>query len=126
LNTVERRLELLRMEGLGFSRPEIVKELSVSAKVSERAIYYDFQTRAAWQPKTQQFKDVDQLYHKILNRFEQIYRKASFMFLNENNPNIKVAALKVMLEATGKTYDVRLYPEIMSKLERLEEAAAKR
>jgi len=40
-DTTERRLELLNMEGLGFFRAEIVKELSVKANVTERTVYKD-------------------------------------------------------------------------------------
>lgn len=39
-----RRLELLKLEGLGFSQAEIVKELSVKCACSERAVYSDFES----------------------------------------------------------------------------------
>jgi hypothetical protein len=41
---------LLKLEGLGFSQSEIVKELSQKAACTERTIYYDFESRATWQP----------------------------------------------------------------------------
>jgi len=116
-------LKLLEMEGLGFSRAEIVNELSVAGNVTEQAVYKDFRRREKWQPSLQQFRDVNQLYYKTLNRYEQIYRKGSYMYLNEKNPAFKAAALRIMLEATDRMYDVRLFPEIMDRLERLQEAA---
>jgi transcriptional antiterminator len=50
LDAVSRRLELLKLEGLGFSQAEIVKELSVKCECSRRTVYYDFESRASWQP----------------------------------------------------------------------------
>jgi hypothetical protein len=50
LDKVARRLELLKLEGLGFSQVEIVKELSVKCECSERTLYSDFECRAVWQP----------------------------------------------------------------------------
>jgi len=47
---VSRRLELLKLEGLGFSQAEIVKELSVRCECSRRTVYYDFESCASWQP----------------------------------------------------------------------------
>ena len=51
---LERRLELLNLEGKGFSQVEIVKILSQKWKKTERAIYYDFETRDTWQPLSNQ------------------------------------------------------------------------
>jgi type I restriction enzyme R subunit len=43
VDAVSRRLELLKLEGLGFSRAEIVKELSVKCACSCRTVYNDFE-----------------------------------------------------------------------------------
>ena len=48
---VSRRLELLKLEGLGFSQPEIVKELSQKFGCSGRTVYRDFECRDRWQPE---------------------------------------------------------------------------
>ena len=50
MDAVSRRLELLKLEGLGFSQAEIVKELSVKCACSGRTVYSDFETRGSWQP----------------------------------------------------------------------------
>ena len=50
MDSTARRLELLKLEGLGFSQAEIVNELSQKAKCSKRAIYGDFECRSSWQP----------------------------------------------------------------------------
>ena len=42
MNTVPRRLELLKLEGLGFSRPEVVKELVQKYGCHRRTVYRDY------------------------------------------------------------------------------------
>ena len=51
MTAVKRRLELLKLEGLGFSKPEIVKELSQKHECSGRTVYRDFESRDEWQPE---------------------------------------------------------------------------
>ena len=53
MDTVVRRLELLKMEGMGFNQSEIVKQLSEKYRCSERTVYYDFENRRDWQPALQ-------------------------------------------------------------------------
>lgn len=96
---VERRTRLLKLEGDGFSRSEIVKTLSGEFQVSERTINYDFQKRNAWQPKLTSLTDRKQAFHSVLNRFQQIYQRASFTYQQSRNESVKVAALRVMMEA---------------------------
>lgn len=49
MDAVSRRLELLKLEGLGFSQAEIVKELSQKCACSKRTVYNDFETQESWQ-----------------------------------------------------------------------------
>jgi hypothetical protein len=74
MNVDSRRLELLKLEGLGFPQSEIVKELSVKAACTERTIYYDFESLSTWQPVIQSAAKPDQILLKVINRYEQIYR----------------------------------------------------
>jgi hypothetical protein len=68
---------LLKLEGLDFSRAEIVKELSVKCACSGRTVYYDFESRASWQPVLQSVVDCERVLLKIVNRYEQAYRQAN-------------------------------------------------
>ena len=81
MNTVERRLELLKLEGMGFNQVEIVKQLSQKHGCSDRTVYYDFENRANWQPTLQQLSDHEAILLKTVNRYEQIYREASIRLL---------------------------------------------
>ncbi len=77
LDVASRHLELLKLEGLGFSQAEIVKELSQKASCSKRTVYNDFESRACWQPLLQSVVKPEELLLKVMNRFEQVYRQAS-------------------------------------------------
>jgi len=102
---VERRLEFLKLEGEGFTLCEIVKTLSVKYRKTERSIYYDAETRKTWQPLFNQLFDLDKARLIVLNRYETIYREASFMF-KQGEPRNKPQSLKIMLDATKNTVDL--------------------
>jgi FlaA1/EpsC-like NDP-sugar epimerase len=122
---VERRLELLKLEGLGLSQSEIVKQVSEKFQVSARSVYRDFQLRSQWQPALLQLKDRDRVLQKIVNRYEQVYERAAFKHVTSPNEAVQVGALKIMLEATAKLAETLVLPEIMGKLDELEEHARK-
>jgi hypothetical protein len=91
--TLERRLELLKLEGNGLEPSEIVKEISVKYAVTERAVYKDFETRSTWQPLLQETKEA-QL--KVRNRHEQLYRKAVIAYMQAKSDRARIAALSLM------------------------------
>jgi transcriptional antiterminator len=82
VTAVKRRLELLKLEGLGFSMPEIVTELSQKYQCSGRTVYRDFESRCQWQPELQNVKNHSQILMRTVNRYEQIYREASVRLLS--------------------------------------------
>ena len=52
MDVISSRLELLKLEGLGFSQAEIVKELSQKLACSRRTVYNDFENRIPTREKT--------------------------------------------------------------------------
>jgi len=106
----DRRLELLKLEGLGLSQSEIVKQVSEKFQVSARSVYRDFQIRKEWQPALLQLKDRDRITQKIVNRYEQVYERAAFKHVISPNEAVQVGALKIMLEATAKLAETLLIP----------------
>ncbi|MGD6810285.1 MAG: hypothetical protein ACQCN3_11355 [Candidatus Bathyarchaeia archaeon] len=92
-NTLERRLFLLKLEGDGLNKREIVKETCAKFGCSEVTAYNDFNTRAVWQPLVQ---EVTANLFKIQNRHEQLYRKASFMYAQARSDRARIAALNLM------------------------------
>jgi len=122
---VKRRLELLKLEGLGFSRPEIVKELSQKYECSGRTVYHDFECRGEWQPELQGVENHAQILMRTVNRYEQIYREASVKLLTGTQELTQLGALNIMLKVNGKIYETAVLPDILNRLKELEEKARK-
>jgi transcriptional antiterminator len=123
VDTVSRRLELLKLEGMGFNRSEIVKQLSEKYRCSERTLYYDFESREDWQTALQELDDSQAILLKTVNRFEQIYRLASVRLLTGAQESSQLGALNIMLKANSKILEVAVLPELFSRLENLEKRA---
>lgn len=109
------------MEGLGFSKAEIVKDLSVKAKVSERTVYKDFETRHKWQL----IFSADKQVYRVINLFEQIYQKAAFKYISSKNENVQLGALKMMFETAKQLREILVLPELLNRLKTLENKAEK-
>lgn len=107
MKVLERRLELLTMEGNGFSQSEIVKHLSVKYQCTERTLQYDFSKKPEWQPHIQQLKE-EQVLMKVLNRYDQVYRKAAFSALQAQAWQEKHSALRLMNDSNRKFYETAL------------------
>lgn len=105
MNTLERRLELLKLEGEGFSPSEIVKDLSVKYDVTVRTIYHDFETRHLWQPFISEWSFEEQLLTTV-NRYEQLYRKASLL-IHAENENVRLGAIRTCFEIQKEQQEIR-------------------
>ena len=125
LETTVRRLELLKLEGLGFSEMEIVNELSQKAVCSKRAVYKDFETRSSWQPALQGVVNPDGVLLKVVNRYEQIYRQASLKLMTVQGELAQLGALNTMLKANALLFETAVLPELMGRLRVLEDKAGK-
>jgi hypothetical protein len=118
-------LDLLKLEGLGFSQAEIVKELSLKAACSKRTVYSDFESRAVWQPVLHGVVKPDEVLLKVVNRYEQIYRQARMRLLTASNELAQLGALNVMLKANSLLFETAVLPELMGRLKGLEDKASK-
>ena len=123
MDVVSRRLELLKLEGLGFSRAEIVKELSVKCECSGRTVYNDFETREGWQPIVQSVISARDVLLKVVNRYEQIYRQASVRLLTFTEETSQLGALNTMLKANAMLFESAVLPDLMNRLKALEDKA---
>jgi hypothetical protein len=121
LEVFERRLELLKLEGLGFSQAEIVKQLSEKAGCAERTLYNDFETRKSWQPILQSVIKPEDVLLKIINRYEQIYRQASMRMLSSPNPFVQLGALNIMTKVNSLMFETLVLPDLMCRLKVLED-----
>jgi hypothetical protein len=123
VDTDSRRLELLKLEELGFSQAEIVKELSVKCTCSERTVYSDFETRVNWQPVLQSVVKPEEILLKVINRYEQVYRQASMRLLTASNELAQLGALNIMLKANSLLNETAVLPEVLGRLRDLEDKA---
>ena len=121
MDSVARRLELLKLEGLGFSEAEIVNELSQKLACSKRVVYRDFETRECWQPVLQSVVKSDKVLLKVINRYEQVYRQASMRLLTFSGELAQLGALNTMLKANSLMCEVAVLPELLGRLKDLEE-----
>jgi hypothetical protein len=62
----QRRLEILKMDGSGCTKAEIVSQLSKEFACGSRLIYNDIETRASWQPMLQGVAKPHDLVLKII------------------------------------------------------------
>ena len=125
VTAVKRRLELLKLEGLGFSPPEIVTELSQKYQCSGRTVYRYFESQGQWQPELQNVKNHSQILMRTVNRYEQIYREASVRLLTGTQELTQLGALNIMLKVNSKIYEIAVLPDILNRLKELEEKAQK-
>jgi hypothetical protein len=116
-------LELLKLEGLGFSRAEIVKELSAKCACSGRTVYNDFETREGWQPIVQSVVSARDVLLKVVNRYEQIYRQASVRLLTFTEETSQLGALNTMLKANAMLFESAVLPGVLCRLKALEDKA---
>jgi hypothetical protein len=125
MDVVSRRLELLKLEGVGFTQVEIVKQLCKKFECAERTVYFDFETRDSWQPILQSVIKPEHVLLKITNRYEQIYRQASLRVLSSPNPLAQLGALNIMAKVNSLMFETLVLPDLMSKLKVLEDKAKK-
>ena len=114
---------MLKLEGLGFSQAEIVKELSAKCACSGRTVYSDFESRMEWQPVLQSETSPERILLKVVNRYEQIYRQASVRLLTSTTELAQLGALNVMLKANDLLFETAVLPEVLGRLKVLEEKA---
>ncbi len=125
LEVVNRRLELLKLEGLGLSQPEIVKQLSQKSSCSERTIYNDFECRQTWQPLLQGTTSPTDVLLKVINRYEEIYRQASRRAFSASNELAQLGALNIMLKANSLMFQTAALPELITRIKALEDKTKK-
>ena len=115
--TVEIRLELLKKIGEGYSKRETVKWLKDKFGITESGAYYHFASRDKW---LGQYSAFDREFaFQVKQRFNYIYREASFQYLHAKEDNAKIGYLRTMLEANRQCAeylpkDLDVNPEVIN------------
>jgi hypothetical protein len=102
-----------------------VKELGQKFACSGRTVYRDFECRDQWQPALQHIEGHARILMKAVNRYEQIHRQASIKLLTGAAEATQLGALNVMLKANSMVLETAVLPELLRRLEGLEEKAGK-
>jgi hypothetical protein len=103
-NTSEIRQKLLKKVGEGFSKPETVKYLVETFKISKQAVYYHFNTKDKWIGNYGS-ENREDLKFTVLTRFNHIYREASFQYQHCQEHNARIGYLRTMLATLAKLAD---------------------
>lgn len=125
MEVVNRRLELLKLEGLGLSQVEIVRQLSQKMSCSERTVYSDFECRQTWQPLLQGANSPNDVLMKVINRYDEIYRQASKRMLTSSNILAQLGALNIMLKANALMAQTAALPDLINRIKALEDKTKK-
>jgi len=123
---LERRREMLRMRSKGLSLNVVVNDLSQKYDRTREALYKDWRRRKAWIKALLDLGDPEAVFLDILARHEDIYRMTVMECLQADNSSAKIGALRLLRDLNRDFYDMNLTPEIMERLDRIEEVASKR
>ena len=123
MDMVARRLELLKLEGLGFSQVEVVNELSQKLSCSKRVLYKDFESREVWQPLLQSVVKSADVSLKLLNTYERICRQALMRFLTAPSELAKLPTLNFILNANSLVSETAILPRFLDAQRSLDEKA---
>jgi hypothetical protein len=120
MDVISRRLDLLKLEGLGLSKVAIADQLSQKYGCTKRTIYHDFETRAKWQLALQGSTLTENLILKTLNRAEQIYGMASKIAI-ANDADKQIAALRLMEKTNSTANELAVLPDILARIKAIEQ-----
>jgi len=67
----------------------------------------------------------DREVYRVVNLYEQIYKKAVYRYLSSGNESVQLGSLRIMLEVTKQLHEILVLPELMERLRNLEEKAKK-
>lgn len=95
---LEIKLDLLKRDGEGFSKAEVVKDLSQKYRVSPRDIYHYYENMAKWLPEILGYGSAKQHWLRCMARLETIYSAAGFYRFQGSSDIVKIQALKIQLE----------------------------
>jgi hypothetical protein len=95
---LEIKLDLLKKDGEGFSKAEVVTDLSQKYHVSPRDIYHYYENMAKWLPEILGYQNAKQHWLRCMARLETIYSAAGFYRFQGSSDVVRIQALKIQLE----------------------------
>jgi hypothetical protein len=95
---LEIKTDLLKKDGKGFSRAEVVKDLSQKYHLSPRDIYHYYENMSKWLPEILGYQNAKQHWLRCMARLETIYSAAGFYRFQGSSDIVRIQALKIQLE----------------------------
>jgi len=95
---LEIKTDLLKEDGEGFSKAEVVKDLSQKYHVSPRDIYHYYENMSKWLPEILGYQNAKQHWLRCMARLETIYSAAGFYRFQGSSDVVRIQALKIQLE----------------------------
>jgi hypothetical protein len=116
---------MLKLRSKGLALNFVVNDLCRKYKVTPQCLYRDWRNRKSWLPDLLDYGDRETVFLDILARHEDIYKMTVREYLQGDNSSARVGALRLLRELNLDFYELSVSSDIMTRLERLEEEAAK-
>lgn len=95
-DTVDLKLDILKMQGQGFSTAEIVQSLTAKYGLKQGDIYYHIRSMPKWKQFFVTAMEGKEAYQNNLTRLDYIYRELSFLYQHAQTDIIKLGCLNSM------------------------------
>ena len=126
LKLLKRRVEMLDAVSTGLHPSAVVGQLAEKYGVSERCLWSNWERRAKWVPVLLELEKYGDFADVIEQKLNAVQKAAWSIYLQADNDNARVGALKVVLDCLEVHSDVVLSRDILERLERVEELAEKK
>ena len=125
LKLLKRRTEMLDAVNSGYHPSAIIEQMAKNYGVSERCLWSDWQRRGKWVPlllgmeRYAGFQDVAE------SKLNALQKAGWRIYVQSDNPNARVGALKVVLESLRAQNEVVVSKDVLLRLRSLEELVKK-
>ena len=122
-NLIERRQKMVKLRASGLSLTKVIKDLAAECEVTTRALYYDWKHRKTWLKTILELKDPETFFLDLLSKHKEISRLAMLEYLQADNSNAKIGALRLLKEINKDFFEMVTVQEMLVRVEKLESKA---
>lgn len=126
LKLLKRRAEMLDAVSTGLHPSAVVGQLAEKYGVSVRCLWSDWERRAKWVPVLLSLEKYASFADVIEKKLNAVQKAAWSIYLQADNDNARVGALRVVLNSLEVHGSIIQAREVLERLDRLEEVAEKR
>ena len=126
LKLLKRRVEMLDTVSKGFHPSKVIEQLAEEYDVSEQCLWSDWMRRETWMPTVLSLDKYAGFVESVESKLNAVQKAAWTTYSRASNDNVKVGALKILLESLELGSSTVLSKEIIQRLEHVEELADKK